>query len=150
MRPCKALGIYRTEKAIKDHRLTIDKVQKMAKYADLREQVALEVLLLGLRIADAIALKVSDLNKLEQPAPIELSLRTTKGPTGTVYETHICEEFKELLKMYLLTRNSKWSFLGIWKESHVKDETLNTMLKELASRAGVQLHGNLHCIVAVS
>lgn len=142
VRPRKALGIYRTEKAIDDHRLTIDEVQKMAKYADLREQIVIEVLLLGLRIADAIALKVSDLNKLEQPAPIELKLRATKA--GTVYETFICEEFKELLKKYLPTLKGKWLFSGIRNESHVKDETLNTLLKELASRAGIQLHGNLH------
>lgn len=144
VRPRKALGVYRTEKAIDDHRLTIDEVQKMARYADLRQQVVLEVFLLGLRIADAIALKVSDLNKLEQPAPIELNLRATKGTNGTVYETFICEEFKELLERYLPTLNGKWLFQGLRKESHVKDETLNTMLKELASRAGIQLHGNLH------
>ena len=36
VRPRKALGVYRTEKAIDDHRLTIDEVQKMAKYADLK------------------------------------------------------------------------------------------------------------------
>ena len=38
----------------------------------------LEVFLLGFRITDEIALKLSDLNKLEQPAPIELKLRATK------------------------------------------------------------------------
>jgi integrase len=144
VRPRRALGIYRTKKAINDHRLTIDEVQRMAAVADLREQVMLQVLLLGLRMADAINLKVSDFDRLEQPAPIELNLRATKGPTGTVYETFICQEFKELLKLYLPTLNSKWLFQGIRKNSHIKDETLNTTLRDLSHRAGIQLHGNLH------
>jgi len=88
VRPRKALGICRTEKAIDEHRLTIDEVQKMASVADLKEQVILQVFLLGLRITDAITLKVNDLNKLEQSAPIDLNLRATKESTGTVYEMH--------------------------------------------------------------
>ncbi|MEM2112112.1 MAG: site-specific integrase, partial [Candidatus Bathyarchaeia archaeon] len=100
-KPRKALGVYRTEVSTDDHRLTIEEVQRMASVADLKEQVMLEVLLLGLRIGDAIALKVSDLDKLEQEAPIELKLRATKE--GTIYETFISQEFKELLKLYLPT-----------------------------------------------
>jgi site-specific recombinase XerD len=144
VRPRRALGIYRTEKAIDDHRLTIEEVQKMAAVADLREQVMLQVLLLGLRIADAITLKVSDLDKLEQPAPIELNIRASKGSAGTVYETFICQEFKELLGLYLPTLNGKWLFQAIRKNGHIKDETLNTTLRDLSQRAGIQLHGKLH------
>jgi integrase len=143
VKPRKTLGIYRTEKAIGEHRLTIDEVQKMAAVADLREQVILQVFLLGMRITDAIALKVSDFNKLEQPAPIDPNLRATKGVTGTVYETFICQEFKELLKLYLPTLKGEWLFEGIREGSHVKDETLNATLKNLSNRAGIQLHGKL-------
>lgn len=142
IRPRKALGIYRTEVATDNHRLTIEEVQKMASVTDLKEQVMLEVLLLGLRIGDAITLKVSDLNKLEQEAPIELKLRATKE--GTVYETFISQEFKELLQLYLPTVKGKWLFQGIRKDSHAKDETLNLALRNLAKRAGIQLHGRLH------
>jgi hypothetical protein len=116
----------------------------MASVADLEEQVILQVVLFGMRITDAIALKVNDLNKLEQSAPIDLNLRATKGPTGSVYETFICQEFKELLKLYLPTLKGEWLFEGIREGSHVKDETLNTALKNLSSRAGIQLHGKLH------
>jgi integrase len=142
IRPRKALGIYRTEVSTDDHKLTIDELQRMATVADLKEQVTLEVLLLGLRIGDAITLKASDLDKLEQEAPIELKLRATKE--GTVYETFISQEFKELLQLYLPTVKGKWLFQGIRKDSHAKDETLNLALKNLASRAGIQLHGRLH------
>jgi len=138
----RALGIYRTEKAIDDHKLTIDELRRMASVADLKEQVILEVLLLGLRIGDAITLKVSDLDKLEQDAPIDLQLRATKE--GTVYETFISQEFKELLKLYLPTVEGLWLFKGIRKDSHAKDETLNIALRNLAKRAGVKLHGRLH------
>jgi integrase len=144
VRPRRALGIYRTEKAINEHRLTIDEVQRIASVADLKEQVILQVFLLGTRITDAIALKVNDFNKLEQSAPIDLNLRATKGPTGSVYETFICQEFKELLKLYLPTLKGEWLLEGIREGSHVKGEALNAALKNLASRAGIQLHGNLH------
>jgi hypothetical protein len=114
----------------------------MASVADLKEQVMLEVLLLGLRIGDAVTLKVSDLNKLEQEAPIPITIRAKKE--GTVYETFISEEFIELLKLYLPTVKGKWIFQGIRKDSHAKDEMLNTALRNLAKRANIQLHGRLH------
>jgi integrase len=142
VKPRKALGIYRTEVSTDDHKLTIEEVQRMASVADLKEQVMLEVLLLGLRIGDAITLKVSDLNKLEQEAPVELKLKAAKE--GTIYETFISQEFKELLQLYLPTINGEWLFQGIRKGSHAKDETLNTALKNLAKRACIQLHGRLH------
>ena len=142
VRPRKALGIYRTEVSTDDHKLIIDEIQRMSSVADLKEQVMLEVLSLGLRIGDTIALKVSDLNRLEQPAPIELKLRATKE--NTVYETFISQEFKELLQLYLPTVGGMWLFEGIRKDTHAKDETLNIALRNLAKRAGIQLHGRLH------
>ena len=138
----RALGIYRTEKATDDHKLTAEEIQRMASVADLKEQVILEVLLLGLRIGDVITLKVSDLNILDQEAPIDLKLRATKE--GTVYETFVSQEFKEVLKLYLPTVEGQWLFKGIRKDSHAKDETLNIALRNLAKRAGIQLHGRLH------
>ena len=45
IRPRRALGIYRTEKAIGEHKLTIAEVQRMAAVADLKEQILLEILL---------------------------------------------------------------------------------------------------------
>ena len=142
VRPRRALGIYRTEVSTDDHRLTIDEVQRMAAVADLKEQVVLEVFILGLRIGDAIALKVNDLDKLDLPTPIELKLRATKE--GTIYETFISQEFKELLQLYLPTMKGKWFFPGLTRDSHAKDETLNTALRNLAKKAGIQLHGRLH------
>jgi len=142
VKPRKALGIYRTERSTRDHKLTIEEVQRMASVADLKEQTILEILLLGLRVGDVITLKVSDLDKLEQETPIELKLRAKKE--GTLYETFISQEFKERLKLYLPTVEGKWLFPGIRKGSHVKDETLNKALKDLAKRADVKLHGSLH------
>jgi integrase len=143
VKPRKALGIYRTEVSTSDHRLTIDEVQRMASVANLKEQIILEVLLLGLRIGDAITLKVNDFkSRLEQEAPIPITIKARKE--GTVYETFISQEFKELLQLYLPTVKGEWLFPGIRKGSHAKDETLNITLKNLAKRAGIQLHGRLH------
>ena len=144
VRPRKALGIYRTERALDNHILTISEVQEMAKVADLREQVILGVLLLGFRVGDTIRLKKSDFNLNGEP-PIELKLRATKE--GTIYETFISEELKELLAKYIPTLESEWLFNGVRKGSHVKDETLNNRLRNLAKRAGIHLNGRLtwHC-----
>jgi len=142
VRPRRALGIYRTEKAIGEHKLSIEEVQRMAAVADLKEQIILEILLLGFRIGDVIRLKVSDFQRLDLDAPIEFKIRATKE--GTIYETYISEEFKERLKLYLPTIESKWLFPGIRKGSHVKDETLNNTLRSLAERAMVKLYGRLH------
>jgi integrase len=143
VKPRKALGIYRTEVSTSDHRLTIDEVQRMASVANLKEQIILEVLLLGLRIGDAITLKVNDFkSRLEQEAPIPITIKARKE--GTVYETFISQEFKELSQLYLPTVKGEWLFPGIRKGSHAKDETLNITLKNLAKRAGIQLHGRLH------
>jgi len=61
-----------------------------------------------------------------------------------IYETFISQELKELLKLYLPTVEGEWLFPGIRKGSHVKDETLNRALKDLARRAAAKLHGSLH------
>ena len=136
------MGIYRTENAIGEHKLTIDEVQRMATVADLKEQILLEMLLLGFRIGDVIRLKVSDFKRLDLIAPIEFKIRATKE--GTIYETFISDEFKERLKLYLPTIESDWLFPGIRKGSHVKDETLNNLLRSLAERSGIKLYGRLH------
>lgn len=142
IKPRRSLGIFRTERATDDHKLTIHEVRQMAHVANLKEQVILEVLLLGFRIGNVVSLKVNDLDRLDQEAPIELKLRARKE--GTIYETYISQSFKDILKLYLPTVEGKWLLPGLTKESHVKDETLNKVLRDLASRAGVKLHGNLH------
>lgn len=142
VKPRRSLGIFRTERATDDHKLTIHEVRQMAHVANLKEKVILEVLLLGFRIGDVVSLKVDDFDRLDQEAPIELKLRARKE--GTVYETYISQAFKDILKLYLPTVEGKWLFPGLTKESHVKDETLNKVLRDLTSRAGIKLHGNLH------
>ena len=82
----------------------------MAKVASLEEQVMLGVLLLGLRVGDAKRLKKSDFNLNGDP-PIELKLRAKKE--GTVYETFISEELRELLEKYIPTLEDQWLFSGI-------------------------------------
>ncbi|MGV9103458.1 MAG: hypothetical protein ACOC3C_05025 [Candidatus Thorarchaeota archaeon] len=116
----------------------------MAKVASLEEQVMLGILLLGFRIGDAKRLKKNDFNLNGDP-PIELKLRAKKE--GTVYETFISEELRELLEKHIPTLEDQWLFSGVRKGSHVKDETLNNRLKNLAQKAGIKTHGNLtwHC-----
>lgn len=146
VKPRKSLGIYRTERALDSHMLTISEVQQMTALANLGEQVMLEILLKGFRVGDTIRLKKSVFeSRLDGELPIELKLRASKE--GTVYETFINEELKELLKKHIPTLETEWLFPGIRKGSHVKDETLNNRLRNLAERAGIKLNGRLtwHC-----
>lgn len=53
----RALGVYRTIPSVRDHRATIREIQSMAKTANLKEQIFLEVYLLGLRVSDASVLE---------------------------------------------------------------------------------------------
>jgi hypothetical protein len=46
----RSIGMYRTVLSTRDHMVTVNEVQEMARVADLREQVLLEVFLLGLRV----------------------------------------------------------------------------------------------------
>jgi integrase len=61
----------------RDHRLTISDVQEMAKVSDLREQILIEVLLLGLRIGDVVNLEWKTFDVNEKP-PIPTLLLTKK------------------------------------------------------------------------
>lgn len=142
VKPRKSLGIYKTERSIGKHIVAMSEVQQMTAVANLKEQVMLGIWILGFRIGDTVGLKKSDFeNRLEQEPPISLKLRARKE--GTVYDTFISEELRDLLKQFLPTLESEWIFPGVRKGSHVKDETLNKRLRNLAERAGVKLNGRL-------
>ena len=139
----KSLGIYRTEVCISDHLLTIEEVQKMASIADLREQVILEILLLGLRVSDASRLEKESFDRLDEEPPVPLMIYARKE--GTIYRTYISEEFQELLKLYLPTlgKNEKYLFPGKRKGSHIDNDVLNQTIQRLAKKAQIKIKGNL-------
>ena len=61
----KSLGIYRSVASTRDKKLLIGDIQELAKVSDLREQVLLETLLLGLRISDVSVLEWSQFTQDE-------------------------------------------------------------------------------------
>ena len=69
--------MYKTVVTTRDHRITIHEVQEMAKVADLREQVLLEVFLLGLRIGDVALLEWKTFDVSGEP-PIPIMIHTRK------------------------------------------------------------------------
>lgn len=139
----KSLGIYRSEFCLSDHLLTIDEVQRMASLANLREQVILEVLLLGLRVSDASRLERKDFDRLNEDPPVPLRIYAKKE--GTIYRTYISAEFQELLRLYLPTieKETKYLLPGKRKGSHIDNDILNLTLQQLAEKAQVKLNGNL-------
>ena len=112
----KSLGMYKTEMTTRDHLLTIAEVQEMARVADLKEQVILELLLLGLRVGDVCRLEWKQFDVLDQEAPMPLLIRTMKE--GTTAHTFVSEELVELLTKYLplLDKNNKYLLQSARKE----------------------------------
>lgn len=98
--------------------LTIDEVQKMASIANLKEQMILEILLLGLRVSDASRLEKEPFDRLDEKPPVPLMIYARKE--GTIYRTYISQEFQELLKLYLptLRKKEKYLFPGKRKGSY--------------------------------
>ena len=80
----------------------------MGSVANLKEQVVLEVFMLGLRVSDACRLewKLFDVGNQEAPIPMEIITRKK----GQVAKSFISQEFKEILDKYLhtLDKNNKY------------------------------------------
>jgi integrase len=144
----KSIGMYRTVLSTRDHMVTVNEVQEMAKVADLREQVLLEVFLLGLRVRDVSELKWQTFAvKGETPIPI-LILTRKEGVTA---RTFISAEFKGLLIRYLPTLDKSNPFLfqsKKWTKTRKGIQNLGTkqienILKGLVKRASIESHGVL-------
>ena len=127
----KSLGLYRSTMSTKDRKITIQEVQELAKVSDLREQVLLEIFLLGLRISDVSTL---EWKPFEQD---EFQLTTKKE--GINAHIFISEEFRELLTKYLKTIDLKNRFLlQSVKNEHLTTKHIDWMLKALCKRAGIR------------
>lgn len=135
----KALKIYKTVPTTRDHRVTITEIQSMAKVADLREQVLLEVYLMGFRISDVALLEWRKFDQNGQP-PIPVAINTKKEQV--VARAFISGEFKELLDKYLplLDKTNPYLFQSK-RRKHLSGKQINNILKSLVSRAGIKNHG---------
>jgi integrase len=136
----RALQIYKTVRTTRDHRAKISEIQAMAKLADLREQVLLEVYLLGMRIGDVALLKWQKFDRSGQ-APIPIEINTKKEQV--VARTFISEEFKQLLEKYLplLDRENPYLFQSKRKKPHLSTKQIDNILKSVIKRAGIVNHG---------
>lgn len=135
----RALQIFKTVPTTRDHRASISEIQEMAKVADLREQVLLEIYLLGLRISDVALLKWKKFDRREQ-APIPIEINTKKEQV--LARTFISEEFKQLLDKYipLLNKQNPYLFQSKRKQ-HLSTKQIDNTLKSLIKRAGIVKHG---------
>jgi integrase len=135
----KALQIYKTVPTTRDHRTVISEIQEMAKTSDLREQVFLEVFLLGLRIGDVALLewRTFDQNG-ETPTPIEINTKKEQ----VIARTFVSEEFKQLLNKYLplLDKTNPYLFQSK-RRRHLSTKQIDNILKGLIKRAGIVNHG---------
>jgi len=142
----KALGMYRTVLTTRDHLTTISEVQEMAKCADLRGQVLLEVFLLGLRVRDISELKWQTF-AVNGKTPISIRIYTKKE--DVIARTFISEEFKGLIDKYLPTLDKSNPYLfqsKRWTKKRKGIQNLGTkqienIFKGLVKKAGIETHG---------
>lgn len=135
----KALQIYKTVPTTRDHRVNITEIQAMAKVADLREQILLEVYLWGLRIGDVALLEWRTFDQNGQiPLPIEINTKKEQ----VIARSFISEEFKQLLEKYLplLDKSIPYLFQSKRRE-HLSTKQIDNIFKSLIKRAGIVNHG---------
>jgi hypothetical protein len=111
----------------------------MAKTSDLREQVFLEVFLLGLRIGDIALLEWQTFDQNgETPIPIEINTKKEQ----VIARTFVSEEFKQLLNKYLpLLDKTNPYFFQSKRRRHLSTKQIDNILKNLVKRAGILNHG---------
>lgn len=115
----------------------------MASVADLKGQVILELLLLGLRVGDVCRLEWKWFDVSDQDAPVPLDIRTHKE--GIIAHTFVSQELKELLTKFLPSLDSSCKYLlQSSRKEHLDEDSLNAILKDLATRARINLRGLLH------
>jgi integrase len=135
----KSLGMYRTVPTTRDHRANVSEIQAMAKVADLREQILLEVYLLGLRIGDVALLEWQTFEQNGQ-APIPIEINTKKEQV--VARSFMSEEFQQLLQKYLPLLDKSSGYLFQSKRSgHLTSKQIDNIFKSLQKRAGIVNHG---------
>jgi len=118
----------------------IDELRRMFQVSDLKGKV---VFSLGLdfawRIIDFINLKKTDIPDLAQETPIPIQKVTQKE--NVVSATFISSESAELLKAYMptLPKDNDYLFPSIINGSHMKDESVNKILKVACEKAKIQI-----------
>lgn len=135
----KSLHMYQTVATTRDHRTSIGEIQEMAKTANLREQVLLEVFLMGLRIGDVALLEWSTFD-VQGDCPIPILINTKKEQV--VARSFISAEFKTILDKYFNTLDKSNKFLFQSKRSgHLTVHGIQKIFKGLQKRAGIVNHG---------
>ena len=135
----RALQIYKTVPTTRDHRVVISEIQAMSKVADLREQILLEVYLMGFRVGDVALLEWRKFDQNGEP-PIPVAINTKKEQV--VARAFISEEFKQLLDKYLplLDKSNPYLFQSK-RRKHLSTKQINNRLKKLVERTGITNHG---------
>jgi hypothetical protein len=117
--------------------------------ADLRERALLATATdLALRISDFRNVKKTDLPDLNQEPPIAFDVMT--GKENVVAYGFLSSETVELLKVYLKTIKEKENqhlFPSSGKRA-ISEDRINSWLKKLADKAGINLQGkqlSFHC-----
>jgi len=141
--------VSRTVKTSKSFPLRIEHVTDMFNVADLRERVLLATATdLALRISDFRNIKRTDLPDLNQEPPIPFDVMTRKE--DVVAHGFLSAETIDLLKVYLKTIDNKENpyLFPSNGERPISEDRINSWLKQLAEKAGINMQGkrlSFHC-----
>ena len=141
--------VTKTVKTSKSFPLRIEHVRAMFNVADLRERVLLSLATdLGLRISDFRNIERTDLPDLTQDTPIPFEVMT--GKEDIIAYGFLSSETVELLKVYFRTiddRENPYLFPSNGKKP-ISDDRINSWLKKLAKKSGINTNGKsltIHC-----
>jgi integrase len=141
--------ISKTVKTANSFPLTIEHVRKMYQMADIKDKVLLSLATdLGIRIGDFLSLRIDELPDLNEEPPVSFERNTIKED---VPATHFLSgETVDLLKIYLptLSKNENLYLFPNKNGGHITDVWFNELIRNLASKAGIQFNGkklSSHC-----
>ena len=141
--------VTKTVKTSKSFPLMIEHIRAMFNVADLKERVLLSLATdIGLRISDFRNIKRTDLPDLTQDTPIPFEVMT--GKEDIIAYGFLSSETVELLKVYLRTiddRENPYLFPSNGKKP-ISDDRINSWLKKLAKKSGINTNGKsltIHC-----
>lgn len=119
----------------------IEELRRMFNVSNLQGKVVLSLGLdLAWRISDFIKLRKTDLPDLNQEAPISITKITQKE--NVISATFVSSESVELLKAYIptLPKDNPYLFPSkIDKSGHMKDESINKILKVACRKAKIEI-----------
>jgi integrase len=143
--------IPKQQVATGEHEFSQVELQKMFHYADVRGKAVLSTAVsLGWAASDFLNLERSEIEALVNKALTDkeqfIAFTHIRRKTGATCRSHLTPEAIESLKAYLdiTPPNAKYLWANGSLTDHLIGDTINNLLRDLVTKAGIQTIGNVH------